>query len=46
MTTTMEPFQCPFSNGNFPVSPFACEADFYLCVDYMPYQQVSFIKKI
>jgi len=32
-------FSCPSASGYFPVSPDACEANYYLCVDNTPYPQ-------
>ena len=33
-------FVCPSSNGYFPITPDACVATYYLCVDYTAYEQV------
>jgi len=37
--TSPKPFSCPSASGYFPVSPDACEANYYLCVDNTPYPQ-------
>jgi len=35
--TSPPPFRCPASSGSFPISPYICERDYYMCVDYTPY---------
>ena len=42
--TSPKPFSCPSASGYFPVSPDACEANYYLCVDNTPYPQVRCIQ--
>jgi len=30
-------FECPAASGSYPISSYACVADYYMCVDYTPY---------
>lgn len=39
LKTPLNTFHCPSPNGYFPVSPDACQADYYMCVDNTPYPQ-------
>lgn len=39
--TRTRPFTCPSPNGNFPISPNACDSKYYSCVDNIYTSQVG-----